>query len=108
MTAPVTTVRLELTGHPVQRCGAWAVTLLAGREHPNEVSTNDLESMAGQLVNDVVRAATAAQGSEHYDWWKVNEAGVTEDTFARRVSDSIAAGETSASHGAAASASAIS
>ncbi|MGH3932656.1 MAG: hypothetical protein ACRDTF_22085 [Pseudonocardiaceae bacterium] len=62
---------LMMTGHPVQRCGAWAVTLLADREHPDEVSVDDLESVAGQLVDDVVRAAIAAKDSEFYDWWKV-------------------------------------
>lgn len=62
---------LMLTGHPMQRCGAWAVTLLAGREHPDEMGADDLESVAGQLIDDVVRAATAAKESAPYDWWKV-------------------------------------
>lgn len=71
MTVPVMTVPLALTGHPVQRCGAWSVALLAGREHPDAVSTDDLDSVAGRLVDDVVRAATAAKESAPYDWWKV-------------------------------------
>lgn len=65
------TARLELTGHPLQRCGAWAVTLLAHRAHPDEVSTDDLDSVAHRLVDDVVQAATAAKDSAAYDWWKV-------------------------------------
>ncbi|MGH3942098.1 MAG: hypothetical protein ACRDTG_26445 [Pseudonocardiaceae bacterium] len=65
------TGRLKLTGHPMQRCGAWSVTLLASRDHPDQVSPDDLDSVAGQLVDDVVRAATAAKESAPYDWWKV-------------------------------------
>ena len=73
MTAPpaLTPTLLTLTGHPVQRCGAWSVALLAGREHPDEVSADDLDSVAGRLVEDVVRAATAAKEAAPYDWWKV-------------------------------------
>lgn len=71
MTVPTTMVRLTLTGHPVQRCAAWAVAVLAGREHPDEVSADDLDSVAGRLVDDVVRAATAAKEAVAYDWWKV-------------------------------------
>ncbi|MGH3811532.1 MAG: hypothetical protein ACRDUV_03610 [Pseudonocardiaceae bacterium] len=68
---PALTPTLTLTGHPVQRCGAWSVALLAGREHPDEVSADDLDSVARRLVDDVVRAATAPKDSEAYDWWKV-------------------------------------
>ncbi len=70
MTAPAT-VTLRLTGHPVQRCGAWAVALLAEREHPGEVSADDLSNVASRLVDDTVRAATAAKQTAPYDWWKV-------------------------------------
>lgn len=62
---------LRLTGHPVQRCGAWSVAVLAGRDRPDEVSADDLDAVAGRLVEDVVRAATAAKQTPPYDWWKV-------------------------------------
>lgn len=71
MTAPVMTGPLALTGHPTQRCGAWAVALLVGREHPDDVGADDLTSVVQRLVDDVVRAATAAKNTSAYDWWKV-------------------------------------
>lgn len=62
---------LRLTPHPLQRCGARAVAVLAGRSTPAEVTAGDLERVAGLLTRDVVRAATSRDGSAAYDWWKV-------------------------------------
>lgn len=62
---------LRMSGHPLQRCGAWAVALLAGRDHPGEVTDTDVESVAKRIAGDVVRAATCAKDSPAYDWWKV-------------------------------------
>ncbi|MEU9891065.1 hypothetical protein AB0M95_36300 [Sphaerisporangium sp. NPDC051017] len=71
---------LVLTGHPVQRCGAWAVAMLAGvpvrtgkpgGDAPFEVTARELDEVSGRIAEDVARAAVAAQGSAEYDWWKV-------------------------------------
>ncbi|MFE2724098.1 hypothetical protein [Kitasatospora sp. NPDC059327] len=35
---------LAATGHPLQRAGAWAVTVLADRADPGRVSEADLEA----------------------------------------------------------------
>lgn len=59
---------LTLTTHPLQRCGAWAVAVLAGRDDPAAVTSNDLDAVAGGLVDDVVAVSTK---SENPDWWKV-------------------------------------
>ncbi|WP_242666154.1 MULTISPECIES: hypothetical protein [Parafrankia] len=62
---------LRLAPHPFQRAGAWAVTILAGREDPAEITTDDLAAVADQITADVVRAALAAKDAAAYDWWKV-------------------------------------
>jgi CRISPR-associated protein Cst1 len=62
---------LALTAHPLQRTGAWAVAVLAGRGHPDEVTTADLDAVTARIVRDVVRAATAGKDQPAYDWWKV-------------------------------------
>ncbi|GLW64294.1 hypothetical protein Arub01_25380 [Actinomadura rubrobrunea] len=62
---------LRLSGHPVQHCGVWTVTLMAGRERPEAVTPADLDAVAGRVVDDVVTAATADNTSAAYDWWKV-------------------------------------
>lgn len=71
--APVSTAEHKLTApsHPVQRCGAWAVAVLAGRESPEAVTQDDLDTAAERLTSDVVRAATAPKDGSGYDWWKV-------------------------------------
>ncbi|MFB9364580.1 hypothetical protein [Kitasatospora albolonga] len=62
---------LTASGHPLQRAGAWAVAVMAGRADPEEVSAGDLEAVAAVLVADVVAAGTASKDSGRYDWWKV-------------------------------------
>ncbi|WP_322779164.1 hypothetical protein [Frankia sp. Cas4] len=62
---------LACTHHPIQRSGAWAVTTLAGRDRPDEVTAADLDAVAARIVRDVVRASTAAKDHPAYDWWKV-------------------------------------
>ncbi|ASW55510.1 hypothetical protein [Plantactinospora sp. KBS50] len=61
---------LALTAHPLQRCGAWAVAVLAGRDEPGELTPDDLDTVAGRLVDDVVTASTKPKKPEP-DWWKV-------------------------------------
>ncbi|NBE91839.1 hypothetical protein FE391_00620 [Nonomuraea sp. KC401] len=62
---------LQLTEHPLQRCGAWAVAVLAGCEQVEHVTTESFEGVAQRIVGDVAEAAVARQGSGAYDWWKV-------------------------------------
>ncbi|MEU0805513.1 hypothetical protein [Streptomyces sp. NPDC005970] len=62
---------VTLTTHPVQRAGAWAVAVLAGRGAPEEVSRADLEKVVGRVVEDVCAAAVAGKDTPAYDWWKV-------------------------------------
>ncbi|ABW10834.1 conserved hypothetical protein [Parafrankia sp. EAN1pec] len=62
---------LSLTEHPLQRAGAWAIAVLAGRERPSEVTAADLDEVAGRITADVVRAAVAGKDYTAYDWWKV-------------------------------------
>ncbi|KRV49528.1 hypothetical protein AQ490_19550 [Wenjunlia vitaminophila] len=62
---------LTLTSHPLQRSGAWAVTVLAGRDTPEGVSVEDLEDVADRLVADVCAAAASSRQAVEYDWWKV-------------------------------------
>ncbi|WP_234320374.1 hypothetical protein [Streptomyces sp. SBT349] len=62
---------LPLTSHPLQRAGAWAVTVLAGCERPGEVAVTDLDAVASRLVDDVCAAAVAEKDDGVYDWWKV-------------------------------------
>lgn len=71
MTAATATAPLRLTGHPLQRCGARAVAVLAGSAGPGQVTPADLDEVAGRLTGDVVRAATADKNAAAYDWWKV-------------------------------------
>lgn len=67
MSAPV----LRMSEHPLQRCGAWAVALLADRDDPERVTAEDAERVSEQVAADVVTAATTAKDSAAYDWWKV-------------------------------------
>lgn len=62
---------LRLTAHPLQRCGARAVAVLAGRDSPADVSIAGLDIVAERLTGDIARAAVAREGSPAYDWWKV-------------------------------------
>lgn len=62
---------LSMTSHPIQRAGAWAVAVLAGRATPREVTGSDLDAVAARLVEDVMTAALAPKDSTAYDWWKV-------------------------------------
>lgn len=59
------------SGHPLQRCGVWAVTLMAGGDRPETVTEDDMERVVERLVEDIVTAATAPKDSVSYDWWKV-------------------------------------
>jgi CRISPR-associated protein Cst1 len=70
-TAPGTPLPLTMTGHPLQRAGAWAVAVLSQRRHPQDVTRDDLDQIASRLVDDVCTAATARSGTAAYDWWKV-------------------------------------
>ncbi|WP_183091305.1 hypothetical protein [Streptomyces radicis] len=72
MSAPVVaSAVLPLTSHPLQRAGAWAVAVLAGRESPGEVTVADLDAVAARVVDDVCAAALAGKDEAVYDWWKV-------------------------------------
>lgn len=62
---------LSATTHPIQRAGAWAVAVLAGRAGPQEVTSPDLDGVAARLVEEVLAAALAPKDSTAYDWWKV-------------------------------------
>lgn len=71
MSTAVVAAPLRLTGHPLQRCGARAVTRLVGREAAEGVTLADLDRVADTVTADIVRAAVAAKDTAHYDWWKV-------------------------------------
>ena len=62
---------LTLTTHPLQRCGARAVTLLAGRNEPDEVTPDELDSVARQLIDDIVVVSSRPKPAPTPDWWKV-------------------------------------
>lgn len=62
---------LRLTEHPLQRCGAWAVATLAGRERVEDVTDEQLEGVIKRIVDDAVESATASPGIGAYDWWKI-------------------------------------
>ena len=62
---------LMLTGHPLQRCGARAVTELAKVREVQDVDANALQGVADELTGAIVRAAAAANDAVAYDWWKV-------------------------------------
>ncbi|MEU3498436.1 hypothetical protein ABZ747_33705 [Kitasatospora cineracea] len=62
---------LTVSGHPLQRAGAWAVAILADCRTPEEVGPGNLDAVVAMLVADVVAAATAPKDASRYDWWKV-------------------------------------
>lgn len=62
---------LTLTAHPLQRCGAWAVAVLAGRAEPSAVTPDDLDAVADRLVEDVVAVSSLRENTPNPDWWKV-------------------------------------
>ncbi|MEO3807204.1 hypothetical protein [Nonomuraea sp. B1E8] len=62
---------LRLTEHPLQRCGAWAVAVLAGCDRIEDVTAELLDGVVRRVVDDVVEAATARPDTGAYDWWKV-------------------------------------
>lgn len=62
---------LALTAHPLQRCGAWAVAVLAGRTDPTVVTADDLDAVARRLVDDVVAVSSLPEKTANPDWWKV-------------------------------------
>jgi CRISPR-associated protein Cst1 len=64
-------VPLLLTAHPLQRCGARAIAVLAGRSAPAGVTVADQDAVVDRLTGDITRASVAAKDSGAYDWWKV-------------------------------------
>ncbi|MER5776870.1 hypothetical protein ABT144_21755 [Streptomyces sp. NPDC002039] len=62
---------LVITGHPLQRAGAWAVSALADQESPDHVTVDDLNAVAKTIGADAARAALAEKTHARYDWWKV-------------------------------------
>ncbi|MFI0897221.1 hypothetical protein [Streptomyces sp. NPDC020983] len=62
---------LVATSHPLQRAGAWATAVMAGRGRPADVTADDLDAVASRLVDDICEAATAPKDKPAYDWWKV-------------------------------------
>ncbi len=60
-----------MSGHPLQRAGAWAVAVLAERASPVEATDTDLAAVAVRIAEDASRAAVADKGTAAYDWWKV-------------------------------------
>lgn len=62
---------LALTTHPLQRCGAWATALLAGRIEPGDVTQGDLDAVAGRLVDDILAVSSLPAQTPNPDWWKV-------------------------------------
>ncbi|WP_434740698.1 hypothetical protein [Micromonospora sp. SH-82] len=69
MTTTLTTQpALASTTHPLQRCGAWAVAILADRPEPGAVTRDDLDTVAARLVDDITTVSTQA---DNPDWWKV-------------------------------------
>lgn len=62
---------LAFTPHPLQRCGAWAVAVLAGRDDPDAVTSDDLDMVAGQLVDDIMAVSSLPEKTPNPDWWKV-------------------------------------
>ncbi|SCK12573.1 hypothetical protein [Streptomyces sp. WMMB 322] len=71
MNATTTASPLTVTGHPLQRAGAWAVVAMAGKQSAEEVTDSDLDAVAARVVQDVCTAATASKDDPAYDWWKV-------------------------------------
>lgn len=71
MTAAAVAGGLRLTGHPLQRCGARAIAVLAGAREPGDVTPDGLEDVVGRMERDIVRAAVAPNDAVGYDWWKV-------------------------------------
>ncbi|WP_344287716.1 hypothetical protein [Streptomyces synnematoformans] len=62
---------LTATGHPLQRAGAWAVAVMAGRSEPELVTAADLDGVVEAVVADAVAAAVAGKDAARYAWWKV-------------------------------------
>ena len=70
-TVQAPTSPLRLTEHPLQRCGAWAVAVLAGCDWAEDVTDELLEGVVRRVVGDVVESAIARPDTGAYDWWKV-------------------------------------
>ncbi|MEW1545709.1 hypothetical protein [Streptomyces tsukubensis] len=68
---PVSGGVLTATGHPLQRAGAWAVTVIAEKERPEQVTAEDLDGVARSVLADAVHSAVVAKTEAAYDWWKV-------------------------------------
>ncbi|WP_317452810.1 hypothetical protein [Streptomyces sp. CBMA29] len=66
-----TTRHLTATSHPLQRAGAWAVCVMAGRASAGQMVAADLDAVATRIVEDVAEAASADKDTPRYDWWKV-------------------------------------
>lgn len=83
---------LVLTGHPLQRCGARAVAVLAGAAPVKPVVSGEtaaafaslsavetfprltadhLDRASVRIIRDAARAAVARPEEAEYDWWKV-------------------------------------
>lgn len=53
---------LVLTMHPIQRAGAWALTFLADKDHPNQLARSDFEHAVGRLVRIVQDVSDVRDG----------------------------------------------
>lgn len=84
---------LTLTEHPLQRCGAWSVSVLASyvsawsepgsapdietprpdaaAPDPSKVTPDQLNQVSERIADDAARAAVARPNEAEYDWWKI-------------------------------------
>jgi hypothetical protein len=53
---------LQLTAHPLQRCGARAVVVLAGRSTPASVTIPDLDAVAYRLTVEELERGSVIPG----------------------------------------------
>ena len=62
--AALTSPPLQLTSHPIQRTGAWAVAVLANRPHPTQVTSDDLTRVRDRIVIDLADMHSEAEIGE--------------------------------------------
>src|SRR5699024_10467940 len=60
---------MQLTHHWIQRAGARAAAVLAGRSEPAQLTPDDVDRVVERIITDAVAAAQAPKKGPGYAWW---------------------------------------
>jgi len=68
-TAAISVSPVALTAHPLQRAGAFALAVLAGRRHPDQLTEHDFQQACTAMLDDLVPTISVEEAKEPGGFW---------------------------------------